>query len=526
MNRITTLFLLICPVFLVAQNQYPYVHGFYADHEESSHYISSQKHTSVRPFLFFDLDSSKTSKLLLDSKSSFLKALYNKNALKVSKADFELVLNPLFHLEYGNSDDKDRYINTRGFEAKGRIGNKVRFYTSFYENQAIFPDYLENQIVDNNFIVPGQGMSKWADHSIDHDFDFAMSNGTVSYQADKFFNFQFGHGKNFIGDGYRSLMLSDNAFNYPYLKITTDFWKVRYVNIFSSYQDVRPEYSINDLNRKKFSTIHNLSVNIGKRLNINLFEAIVWEQGENGRSFDANYLNPIIFYRPIEFSLGSRGGNALLGAGFKYKIQDKSHLYGQVVLDEFKYAEIVAADGWWANKYSYQLGGKWFDVMGVDNLYLQSEVNYARPFMYSHNNPLQSFTHYNQALAHPLGASFIESVTFLRYNYKRWSANIKFLVAKYGGDIEGDNTNYGSDILTSYSEGDRNEYGNEVAQGNTSSLQIFDVRVGYLINPLTNMKLELGVFNRSTTSLYAEDTSTNYLFFAFKTDLRNLYFDF
>ena len=61
-----------------------------------------------------------------------------------------------------------------------------------------------------------------------------MANGHVSYQTSKHFNFQFGHGKHFIGDGYRSMLLSDNSFNYPYLKITTDVWKVSYVNLYSS----------------------------------------------------------------------------------------------------------------------------------------------------------------------------------------------------------------------------------------------------------------------------------------------------
>ena len=50
--------------------------------------------------------------------------------------------------------------------------------------------------------------------------------------------------------------------------------------------------------------------------------------------------------------------------------------------------------------------------------------------------------------------------------------------------------------------------------------------MGILLNPNTNMKLEFGVLNRKTTSIYEYDTNTNHFYVAFKTDLRNLYYDF
>ena len=43
--------------------------------------------------------------------------------------------------------------------------------------------------------------------------------------------FQFGNGKNFIGDGYRSFVLSDVSSPTTYLKMKVDFWKLQYTNI-------------------------------------------------------------------------------------------------------------------------------------------------------------------------------------------------------------------------------------------------------------------------------------------------------
>ena len=49
-------------------------------------------------------------------------------------------------------------------------------------------------------------------------FDYPVAEAYLSYTPNEFFNFQFGNGKNFIGDGYRSFFLSDVASPYPFLK--------------------------------------------------------------------------------------------------------------------------------------------------------------------------------------------------------------------------------------------------------------------------------------------------------------------
>ena len=70
-----------------------------------------------------------------------------------------------------------------------------------------------------------------------------------------------------------------------------------------------------------------------------------------GNVFDINYMNPIIFYRPVEYSIGySRQGNALLGLSLKYKMTSTSHMYGQLVLDEFRLEDFRAQNGAWRNK--------------------------------------------------------------------------------------------------------------------------------------------------------------------------------
>ena len=50
---------------------------------------------------------------------------------------------------------------------------------------------------------------------------FSRNEILIAYRPNKIFTFLGGYGKNFFGEGYRSLLLSDNASNYPFLKLET-----------------------------------------------------------------------------------------------------------------------------------------------------------------------------------------------------------------------------------------------------------------------------------------------------------------
>ena len=62
------------------------------------------------------------------------------------------------------------------------------------------------------------------------------------------------------------------------------FGSLTMLTLYSVYQDLRPEYQLSNVNRKKYSSIHYLSTNLTSRLNIGLFEAIIWEQNTTGRN--------------------------------------------------------------------------------------------------------------------------------------------------------------------------------------------------------------------------------------------------
>ena len=179
---------------------------------------------------------------------------------------------------------------------------------------------------------------------------------------------------------------------------------------------------------------------------------------------------------------------------------------------------------YWANKYGIQLGGKIYDAFKIDNLSLQAEWNFVRPYTYSHKVSAENYGHFQQALAHPLGANFSEYLFFADYKIKKWALHVQLMKAKYGGGFKNDSISYGNDIFISYNNRPFDN-GIKMYQGNLTNLDYRKATISYLINPKTNFKIETGIISRLFTDENGSSTS-NFVFFALKSDLFNRYYDY
>jgi hypothetical protein len=502
--------------------------------------VGTNAHTAQKPFIYSEVNryydfKSKIDSLKFKKSSWFGKKLWNENMVRIQGEDYWLTLDPGVDLQVGKDtgDDIETYNNTRLVKLQGGLGDRLSFAAVVYESQGRFAGYFnrfaEARAPDggNPAIIPGQGIAK----SFKTDsYDYPVATGYVSYSPNKWFNVQLGHGQNFIGDGYRSLLLSDNASPYPFLKLNTTFWKLKYTNTWMSLRDVRPEVTENGSFRTKFVANHYLSYNVTKRLNIGLFETVIWEN-DNDRGFDFNYINPVIFYRAIEFSTGSRGGNAIIGLSTKYKFTDQLNAYGQFVIDEFSSSDVLGGEGSYKNKTGYQLGLKYYEPFKVKNLMVQLEYNRVRPYTYSHNTVTLNYGHNNQSLAHTLGANFSEFIGIARYHNKRMFGDLKIIVAKRGLEFDADTDTqfYGGNIYGT--EDDRpSDNGNEIRQGNTADFFHTELQGGYVINPTTNLKVYASLIYRKLDTAVQQtnffDENTTWVNFGVRTDLFNWYTDF
>jgi hypothetical protein len=423
------------------------------------------------------------------SKKPVLKYFYTTpaNLYEVHVKDFDLVVNPIIQFQYLKEQDHDEtlFLNSRGVGIRGRIAGKIGFAASIIENQERDPLYVQDW-EDKFKSVPGAGYYK---NFKGTGYDYFDARGYFTFNVTRYIDVAFGYDRNFIGNGYRSLFLSDFGANMLFLKLNTRIWKLNYQNLFVELNTAEPR-GPDRLLPKKYGAFHHLDVNITRSLNIGLFEGIVFGRKDH---FEFGYLNPVIFYRSIEQQNGS-ADNSVAGLDFKANFLKQFQVYGQFMLDEFNLGEIRKKDGWWGNKWGVQLGAKYVNMFGIKNLDLQVEQNWVRPFTYSHRDSVANFTHYNQPMVHPLGANFSETIGILRYQpMPKWTVIGKMMHWKQG--VDSGFRNFGSNIFRPnrppYRIGD---YGYEIGSGLLTKTTLASLYLGYELKE--NLYLEASVAYR------------------------------
>ncbi len=345
------------------------------------------------------------------SKKAFLGFLWptKGNMVEVDTKDFYLSLNPVLNLQISNETDYDErvFINTRGVSLRGMVAGKIGLHFYATENQEQGPIQFR-QFVDSNLAVPGVGYNK--DFNSGKGRDYFDARGSVTWNVGEFVNMQFGWDQHFIGNGYRSLITGNFAPPNLFLKFNTRVGKFNYTNIFSELyapNSIRGDFQY----PKQYATTHHLSFNATPWLNVGAFETVVF--GEIDK-FSVRYLQPVIFLNSL---LRNKSGNdnAMVGFDAKANILKKVQVYGQAMLQAYNGDDKPEGSNTWADRYGFQLGAKYVDAFGLNNLDLQAEMNQVRPFTYSSPEMAGSWTNYKQSMAHPFGGNFREIIGILRY---------------------------------------------------------------------------------------------------------------
>jgi hypothetical protein len=520
----------------------PFSHSYYSQFDASLNQVGSNNHTASKPYTYAEVSKyydlkAVNDKLRKNTSGWWARKLWNESTVEIQGEGYWFTLNPILDLQVGKASQTNAdytYINTRALNFRGGIGKQINFTTTVFESQGRFADYYNRYAESlrpaggNPAIIPGMGIAK--DFKTDA-YDFPLAEANITFSPSKHFDMQLGYGRNFIGDGYRSLLESDGASPYPYFKINTNFWKIKYTNTYMWLKDVRPEVTLERTYATKFMANHYLSWNVSNKFNLGLFESVIWTN-TNDRGFDVNFVNPIIFYRSVEFASSARSGNAVLGLTYKYKWNNQINAYGQFILDEFSLGDVKERDNSWKNKFGYQLGVKYYNAFQVDNLLLQLEYNHVRPYVYSHSNPITNYAHNNQSVGHQWGGNFKEFLAIARYHKGRYFGDAKFTIGTRGLDFDtvDDSYNYGGNIYKDYDENRPFDSGVKVGQGNKTAVFIADIQGGYLINPSTNLKLFGSYIYRSfdpeMNTATTFNQSTNWFTLGIRSDVFNWYFDY
>lgn len=479
----------------------------------------------------------------IDSKHPWFKTFYKKqyDFVYINTEDFLLdknfflVINPVTnnmvmmqHNTPAPAGVSNRVLfSSRGAELRGWVSKKVGFYTSITDNQEQYPYYVYGFVNKKLGAVPGgdyflRPAAKYGT------YDYMQATGYVNFDLVRnHLNSTVGFGKHFIGDGVSSLFLSDFSSSMPYLRLQTHIWKVNYECLFTQ---LTPQYmkGADTIFTKKFSSVHYLTVNANRWLNIGLFEAEVFDRPNN---IELAYVNPIIFTTAINRFNGA-GDKSLLGLSGKAIVAKHFQFYTQFILNEFRYKEIIARKGWYGNKFGIQLGGKYFDAFTLRNLDLQGEIDAVRPYTYAAQDTLANYTNYNQPLADPLGSGFAKAIGIINYQ----PCKNLYLTARATYYVQGVDTgskNFGNNIFNNYKSAS-SVYGVHLINGPRSTCQLLNLNISYQLR--RNLFLDLGGVYRnytgaafpaySTTGVAGGALTSNYVYFGFRVNAPRREYDF
>jgi hypothetical protein len=512
-----------------AQSVYlPYSYQFDQKFNSSVYSLQSTLHTSLKPFLI-DSTLRPTYNALMNrgvdsSRHTWIaRKIFNEHGFDVKTKEYTFYADYLPDLMVGRdfSDKRTTNLNTRGFQAGGTIGDKFSFYTSGYENSAKFVGYY-NDIVNKYAFVPGQAYNRSYHGQLSGSQDWSYVTAIISYTPIKQLNITLGTDKTFIGDGYRSLLLSDFSANYPLLRLTANLGKVQYMMMWAYMEDINlNKFDTFGSNRRKWAAFHYLDWNVTNRFSLGFFNALIAQEADdngNFHGFDVNYINPLVFAS----SLGpkSQPDNVLAGFTAKYKIFDKTAVYGQLLLDNFKASNFFSGSNSTDNTNGVQLGIRGADLFKVSGFNYLLEYNSVKPYTYASPQAITSYIDYSLPLGDPLGANFREFIGILNYSIGNFDFMGQFNYAKYG--IDPANMNYGHDPYKPTTTASATT--TSIGQGIPTSLRYAEGTVSYLINPKYNLRFELGgLFRQEKNGI--TNRKTTLVTFGLRSTFRSLYHD-
>lgn len=455
--------------------------------------------------------------LINDSSVQYYKAtdiIFKRHLIEARGEDYFIQISPMANISRGKdlNDTLERQLfqNTRGIHVECDLFNKFSFSTSFYENQSRNTLYESQYYTSVGELYPSGGKYKPQNAVIpgaartkpfkDDGFDYAYAIGYFVYRPIESLSIRVGNNQQFIGDGYRSVLLSDNSIYAPYLRVDWNFHpKFRF-----TYHRSR----LLNLLRKPASgsaesyydpaalAVNYFSYMPTEKISISLFEGTKWSMGDSIVSKGPHAL----FYNPVPlvagFAVNSNEVNSVIGLNTSYQVLDHHRIYGQFAISGFD-----------SKKTAAQLGYRVYNLFGLNDFMLQLEYNYASPEMYESSNPRLNYSQYNLPLAHTKGNGFSEVVFRAFYEWNRIYAenNLTYIQTKDRNDRS---------LLSIYNDLDL-----------TSETIIYNsLEVGYRVNRMVNLCLFGRYTYRSTTQENVLPVSL--IEVGLSTDLINHYRDF
>lgn len=447
-------------------------------------------HATDLPVMAADVDISGIRGLDEDTAAYyyvFTKKLFGSHLVELDAPGISLTGDLILDFSFGKELENDfgekrnLYTNARGFAVSAKIGEGVYVYTDFIETQERFPGYIDHY-VDSIGAVPGSGRAKPFGKD---GYDYGVASGYVAGRVTPWLDLMAGHYRSFIGAGKRSLLWSDDSFNYPFASYTLRPFKgklqYRYtLSLLQSLDRLPLGETPESIFKRHYSARHYLSFKPHSNWEVGLFETTLWTgfgDSTGTRPLPAEALLPLPLFNAVDTD-GDTRAKSVVGLNGVWQPVTVFRVYGQLVAGDLD-----------TKKSGRQIGAQAFRLWRCVDL--RVEYNRVDAGVYGGTTGEPDYAHFNQSLAHPMRDGFEEVFAEGTYRHGRMFATVGYLTAE-------------------------RMYGASTAQ-----IELISARLAYVFNPYSNLEVFAGVTHRSE-SIGGGEVTNAYWNFGLRTNLRNL----
>ena len=512
-HKIGWLFIFCLSISKLSAQDIP-IHDFWnREIEKTSIRNPSLTATSYKPMLQSETDFTQFPSQIKDSAKYYWninRILFRDHWIEYKKEDVEITVDPWVDLSVYKDKENESYNqkigrpfnNSRGAWIKGKIGSGFSFHTAFLETQSLFPFYMHT-LADSLQVIPGMGRFKAFEK---YGYDYAISSSSINIEPSSFIHVSLNYGRQMIGNGYRSVLLSDAVMNYPFVnfRLTKKKWVyISSAGLMQEQERIPLGATSESLYKRKINSWNYFIFIPHPSIEIGILESVsysIWNPTGRQSPHYSLYM-PVIGMRTLldDNSKTQR----LYGLNFKLNVAKKFITYGQWAFQN----EIL-------DRNAYQFGVLYSNFI-IDNLDIRAEFNFTSPYFYSSGLNLLSYSQQNQSLGHPAGGNMKEWLLRLDYRKKR------FL---FHGDINQINQITGLSSMTStlqYTD----------MEESTRDLLQWQTQVGWVINPKSNFSAWVGYTKRKDIHKYetlASPVRNNASLFtiSLSSTFHSRYFDF
>ncbi len=357
----------------------------------------------------------------------------------------------------GNNGGTQQF-NTERLSIHGVLNNSLSFHSEYQLHRLKYDD-LESVVMPVEF---KQGHKKTFDEVSMIIWD--LSQASLVYE-NSILNIEISKKPLYWGlSPNHSPILSDHVLPFTYLGISTHYKRVKFTSIHGSlipYANISREID----HPEKQVAAHRIDISTKYSIDLSFSEIVIYAN----RAMEPGYMLPLNFFWSEEHTLGDRD-NVLMALEGRWRPKSGFELYGTVLLDELSFFDLFSR--WWGNKFIFQTGFYWVPKTNLPDLLI--EFTAARPWVYTHDDSLNTFTSSGLGLGFPYGPN--SQLLHIESNY--WLTPQSLWTISYSHLLKGDAI--GSDPNDNYYDRDPIlDHDTPFLLGNVSKSNIFELNGDY-----------------------------------------------